>query len=174
MKDVYSPLTLNDGSPVDPHGREIDRLFMPIYSCMHHNVHPAQLITYAVQQQVQQLQVWNKRTNAIEPDSTTVVLSIDGACRDNGRPLARGSWAVYAGPNSRFNDWGRLDPNVPQTNSRAEIEALASALTVVKRIGYGDVKIRCDSEYLCKGSSACLWQLPAWLLRCDGYPTYTY
>lgn len=160
MQGAYEPRFLFDGNPVDgnpvdENGEYIERLFIPAYSYLHRSIPDSQLITYTAARGVRQLRFWRTYTQTIEVDASTVVLSIDGACRNNGGPVARASWGVYAGPGSRFNACGRLDASVPQTSSRAEIEALARALMVVTEIGREDrtlrnVKIRCDSEYLCK------------------------
>ncbi|KAL1859071.1 hypothetical protein Daus18300_009711 [Diaporthe australafricana] len=139
-------------------GEIIERLFVLDYSPLHRQVPEAQLITYSAQKQVRQLQSVHPRTKEIEVDTMTVVVSIDGACRDNGKPTARASWGVFFGPGSRFNSSGRLSPSCPQTSSRAEIEALSQALAVIRDFSHDDmtlldIKIRSDSEYLCQAMS---------------------
>ncbi|ROW07415.1 hypothetical protein VMCG_03838 [Cytospora schulzeri] len=159
MRGVFPPHSLSGtGCPVDAIGQRIERLFILDYSSMHHRVPKPQLITYTVAKQVRQLQLLHPRTNAIELDKMTVVVSIDGACRNNGKSKARASWGVYFGPGSRYNSSGLLSPELPQTNSRAEIEALSRAIDTIREVSYQDmalqdIKIRCDSGYLCQAMS---------------------
>lgn len=157
-------------------GQEIERLFVLDYSPLHRQVPEAQLITYSAQKQVRQLQLVHPRTKEIEVDKMTVVVSIDGACRDNGKPTARASWGVFLGPGSRFNSSGRLSPSCPQTSSRAEIEALSQALAIIRDFSHDDltlqdIKIRSDSEFLCQAMSMLI---EGWIendgLRPNGQP----
>lgn len=160
MRGVFPPVSGSyDGSPADRFGDDIERLFFPEFSAMHNRVPPSALLIYNARKQIRQLQVRRPRTGAIERDQRTVVVSIDGACRDNGRPAARASWGVFLGPGSRYNDCGLLRRGVPQTSSRAEIEALAQALEIVWEFTRTDMRltqvlIRSDSEYLCQGWSS--------------------
>lgn len=177
MKGVFEPPLLSGtGAPVNDVGEDIERLFVLDYSPMHRNVPEAQLITYSAEKQVSQLQILHPRTQAIEFDKMSLVVSIDGACRDNGTPTARASWGVFFGPGSRFNSSGRLSPSCPQTSSRAEIEALSQAIDAIRGITHGDmtlqeIKIRSDSEYLCQAMS--MW-VGGWVeddgLRPNGQP----
>jgi ribonuclease HI len=144
--------------PVDEYGEEIHRLFDSDLSPMHRRVPAPQLITYNNVKQISQLQIQNPHTKAIELDTHTAVIRIDGACRDNGKPTARASWGVFVGPGSRYNACGRLEADLPQTSSRAEIEALSHALDAVRNITKNDyslseVKIASDSEYLVNAMS---------------------
>ncbi|KAI1635823.1 ribonuclease H-like domain-containing protein [Biscogniauxia mediterranea] len=144
---------------------EIKRRFDPRASARHCDVPESELVVYNAQKQVSQLQVRNPRTLAVEPDPRTVVLAIDGACRGNGTPAARGAWGVHFGPGSPLNARGLLDPALPQTNSRAEIEALAQAVRIVReRLCRGrgrgrddpdmrHFRIRSDSGYLVQAMS---------------------
>lgn len=86
------------GTPVNNVGEDIERLFVVDYSSMHRGVPEAQLITYSAEKQVNQLQILHPRTQAIEVDKMSLVVSIDGACRDNGTPTARASWGVFFRP----------------------------------------------------------------------------
>ncbi|KAK2610245.1 hypothetical protein N8I77_003694 [Diaporthe amygdali] len=143
MKGVFRPTSLSStGSPVYDMGDEIERLFVLDYSPMHRRVPEAQLIKYSAEKQVRQLQLINPRTQGIEVDKMTVVVSIDGACRDNGKPMARASWGVFFGPGSRFNSSSRLSPSCPQTSSRAEIEALSQAIDSIRDISRGNMTCR--------------------------------
>lgn len=175
MRGVFPPYSLSGtGCPVNDIGDDIERLFVLDYSPMHRRVPKPQLITYTTAKQVRQLQMLHPRTGAIELDKFTVVVSIDGACRNNGKPTARASWGVYFGPGSRYNTSGLLSPELPQTSSRAEIEALSRAIDTIREFSHQDmtlqdIKIRCDSEYLCQAMS--MW-IEGWIendgLRSNG------
>ncbi|KAI1491704.1 ribonuclease H-like domain-containing protein [Biscogniauxia mediterranea] len=135
------------------------RRFDPRASARHCDVPESELVVYNAQRQVSQLQVRNPRTRAVEPDPRTVVLAIDGACRRNGTAAARGAWGVHFGPGSPLNARGLLDPALPQTNSRAEIEALVQAVRIVReslllrRRDMRHFRIRSDSGYLVQAMS---------------------
>jgi len=164
MRGVY-PSFFSGSCPVDELGEDIQRLFVPEFSSLHRRVPASKLVTYTAAKQVCQLQILHPRTGALELDRMTVVVSIDGACRNNGKPTARASWGVYFGPGSPFNAAGRLDAGVAQTNSRAEIEALSQALDIIKHFSsrdysLQDIKIRCDSEYLCQAMA--MW-MEGWI-----------
>ncbi|KAI5925568.1 ribonuclease H-like domain-containing protein [Camillea tinctor] len=146
------------GAPYDDFGEELERAFDPSLSLLHRRVPKAQLVTYNPRKHISQLQITHPRTGAIELDRFTVVLSTDGACRGNGTASARAAWGVYFGPGSRFNAGGLLDPSLPQTSVRAEIEALAQALRIIRRhlsddLEMQEIRIRTDSEFLVKAMS---------------------
>ncbi|KAI0377122.1 ribonuclease H-like protein [Hypomontagnella monticulosa] len=94
-------------------------------------------------------------------DRATIVVFIDGGCRNNGLLGARGAWGVFLGPNSPYNRWGSLGPSIPQTSQRAEIEALAQALDTIHEIAsvvhrgrlVGQVIIYSDSTYVVNSMS---------------------
>ncbi|KAK7732269.1 hypothetical protein SLS53_008558 [Cytospora paraplurivora] len=151
-------------------------VFQPVFSLHGRGCPVQQLITYTPAVQVRQLQLLHPRTNVIELDRLTVVVSIEGACRDNGKPTACASWGVYFGPGSRHNYSGLLSPDLPQTSSRAEIEALSRAIDTIwvitdDNMSLQDIKIRCDSDYLCQAMS--MW-MEGWIendgLRSNGRP----
>jgi ribonuclease HI len=67
---------------------------------------------------------------------------------------------VFVGPGSRYNAYGKLEAYLPQTSSRAEIEAFSQALDTLRDITANDfsllhIKIVSDSEYLVNSMS--LW-----------------
>ncbi|KAJ4367328.1 hypothetical protein N0V83_006909 [Neocucurbitaria cava] len=87
-----------------------------------------------------------------------IVVHIDGACRNNGTSTARASYGVYFGPNSPYNSYGRLPQTLPQTSTRAEIEALVQALEIICGIIARDfellqIKIVTDSSFLVNAMS---------------------
>ncbi|KAI6085181.1 ribonuclease H-like domain-containing protein [Hypoxylon rubiginosum] len=168
------------GEPYDEYGEQIRRQFDPLCSPMYRHVPKNQLVVYNPVKNVSQLQMRHPRTGVIEPDRLTVVLSIDGACRGNGTPTARAAWGVYFGPQSPHNASGLLDPTLPQTSSRAEIEALSQALRIIRTTISADYtmtrfRIRTDSEYLMKALS--LW-IEGWIenggRRAQGKPVAHY
>jgi ribonuclease HI len=118
---------------------------------------PAKLLKYNKEKQFNQLQGSNMaRRNEPRLSKPTLVVHIDGACRNSGKENARAAFGVYFGPNSKYNLSGLLDPSLPQTSDRAEIEALTQALRAIKQIADNDysvseVKIANDSRYLTDG-----------------------
>ncbi|KAI1496875.1 ribonuclease H-like domain-containing protein [Biscogniauxia marginata] len=159
MSSALFPMPVyDDGAPFDEFGEEVARRFDPRYSPMHCHVPESQLVVYNPSKEVSQLQVKHPRTGALEIDRLTVVVSIDGACRSNGTPSARAAWGVYFGPQSPHNASGLVKPDLPQTNSRAEIEALSQALHIIQEVISQDlslhhIRIRSDSDYLVKAMS---------------------
>ncbi|OLN87492.1 Ribonuclease H1 [Colletotrichum chlorophyti] len=136
------------------------RLFDPAMSEAHRRVPKSELVVYDPTKQLSGLQMYSYAKRGIIPDRGHFVVYIDGACRDNGKSAARASWGVYFGPGSRHNRCGLLRPDLPQTSSRAEIEALSQALDIIHGIVSRDyslqhIKIATDSEYLAK--SMALW-----------------
>src|SRR5258708_36162609 len=96
-----------------------------------------------------------------------MLMFVDGACIDNGKPNARAGWAVCVGPNIVVK--GRLEPgaiasNGGQTNNRAELRSaiVALGLRFWKGEGFKSVVIASDSEYVVKGFCE---RLAAWKLR---------
>ncbi|KAI5867906.1 ribonuclease H-like domain-containing protein [Durotheca rogersii] len=151
----YYPGPAGFSGPVDEFNEPIERLFVPELSVMHRLIPPSQLVTFNSAKDLSQLLYVHPRTGAVQPDPMTAVVCIDGACRDNGRPTARAGWGVYFGPSSRYNAHGRVAADLPQTSSRAEIEALAQALKILREIAVADLtlqefRIVSDSEYLVK------------------------
>ncbi|PGH03908.1 hypothetical protein AJ80_08610 [Polytolypa hystricis UAMH7299] len=90
---------------------------------------------------------------AIQDDPSSLVVYIDGACRNNGKPNARAAYGIFFGFSSEYNAYGTLDPYENQTSTRAEIEAMKQALDIVAHITENDQKITTvtfvsDSVYL--------------------------
>ncbi|RYC57706.1 hypothetical protein CHU98_g8503 [Xylaria longipes] len=162
---------------VDEYGEVVPRLFDAELSPMHRRVPQPQLVVYDSEQQISKLQLYHSRLNQLEHDSGTLVIHIDGACRNNGTLAARASWGVYVGPGSRYNTKGLLSSElISQSSSRAEIEALAGSLDVARSItaddfSLNDVKIASDSQYLVKALS--MW-ISGWIeaggVRSNGQP----
>ena len=149
---------VGDGSPSNEFGEEIRRRFDPRYSPMHRRIPERELVVYNPSKKVSQLQVIHPRTRALELDKSTMVVSIDGACRNNGTASARASWGVYFGPESPHNANGLVQLGIRQTITRAEIEALSQALRIIQDIASGDFSFHeilmvSDSAFLVRAMS---------------------
>lgn len=87
-------------------------------------------------------------------DYDAIVVFVDGACRGNGTPYAKGGYGVYFGPESPYNVSKPLKENSPQTSQRAELTAVLVALNQIERVvhDYQDYPylfiIATDSAYL--------------------------
>ncbi len=151
---------------MDQFGEPIHRIFDPDESNMVYRYVPRdQLIIYDPLKQINKLQMTTAVDPVPRPDKFTMVVHIDGACRRNGRPDAEAAYGVWFGPGSQYNKSGRLAPNIPQTSTRAEIEALAEALDTIQAITADDftlshIKIVTDSEYLVKAMTE---YMEAWI-----------
>ncbi|GAQ44009.1 hypothetical protein AtubIFM54640_001367 [Aspergillus tubingensis] len=113
--------------------------------------------------------------------SGSIVIAIDGACRNNGKSGARASIGVYHGPDHGWNGSARLSMELRQTNHVAELaaceRALTDAWTIQKEwddIGEeieGDkgrlyrVVIKSDSEYVVRGMTEWIykWKANGWV-----------
>lgn len=83
----------------------------------------------------------------------TIGLYVDGACRWNGRPSARGAFGVYFGPDSVYNQFGTVPLDQPQTSQRAELMAAITALEQIEAVNVEDPSLEVfimvtDSAYL--------------------------
>jgi ribonuclease HI len=88
-------------------------------------------------------------------EKRSLVISIDGAARGNSNtdPNSRASYGVYFGKASPHNRCGCLKSHLPQTSSRAEIEAAIQAVEMIAQLDLrGErttkVVIKTDSDYL--------------------------
>jgi len=87
-------------------------------------------------------------------DEDQMLVFVDGSCRNNGNPDARAGWAVCVGPSSVLK--GRLEPDTPQKNNRAELQSAIVALEfnwIVR--GFSSIVIATDSLYVAQGY--CEW-----------------
>lgn len=137
----------------DDYGEAIRRLFVPSFDPSHRQIPLNELVV--PKQEISQLQFQSAHLRYPLPqlDTSSMVVYIDGACRDNGSPNARASYGVYFAPGSPHNTQGLLPASLPQTSTRAEIEALAKALEKIMDICSGNFQlshiiIASDSAFL--------------------------
>ena len=102
-------------------------------------------------------------------DTRSIVISIDGACRGNGRAGARASYGVFWGNDANYNEASVLPEELPQTNQVAELWAVKVSLEQVQRrldVGNGEINggtpckilVLTDSSYVVKGLSEHIWK----------------
>jgi ribonuclease HI len=123
------------------YGEEVRRLYDPSDDPCTYPIPLSQLVFYNTDKKISQLRMKVRSKPDPLPDETSIVVFIDGACRDNGHPTARASYGVYFGPNSPHNTCGLLHQSLPQTSIRAEIEAFSKALAIVREITDVDLKL---------------------------------
>ena len=118
-----------------------------------------------------------RRCGAFQPHWHSIIIAIDGACRNNGREEARSSIGVYFSPHSRHNISGRLHGSA-LTNQKAELEACLAALEKALEIRVREelpwevkvleqVVIKSDSAYVVRGMTGWVFK---W--RENGYKNY--
>jgi ribonuclease HI len=97
-------------------------------------------------------------------EKRSIVIAIDGACRGNNNldPNSRASYGVYFGKSSPHNRCDCLDRQLPQTSTRAEIEAAIQAVEMVAKLDLTGqrttrVIIKIDSDYLHKSMTEWIW-----------------
>jgi ribonuclease HI len=142
----------------DEYGEEIRRLYVPSEDPCSYPIPLSQLVFYNTDKKISQLRMKVRSKPDPVPDETSLVVFIDGACRNNGHPTARASYGVYFGPNSPHNTRGLLHESLPQTSTRAEIEAFSRALAIVREITDVDlklssIKVATDSSFLVNAMS---------------------
>ncbi|GLA29718.1 hypothetical protein ACMYSQ_003305 [Aspergillus niger] len=117
----------------------------------------------------------------------SIVIAIDGACRNNGRYGTRASIGVYHGPDHGWNESARLSPELRQTNQVAELVACERALIyaciiqehwddIAEEIETGKerlytVVVKSDSEYVVRGMTEWIykWKANGWV-NAKGFP----
>lgn len=105
------------------------RHFYPAWESDHRHILNDQLLVYDAIRGV--LKIQKQETEAFV-DADSLVLSIGGTCQSPGTRGVRAAWGVYFGPESPYNASALLDPALPQTQARAEIEALRQALSTIE------------------------------------------
>lgn len=81
------------------------------------------------------------------------IFYIDGACRGNGKPNCRASWAVCAENDCNLELTGYVEES--PSNQSAELQAAIEACQIAKSRGLKTITIVTDSKYLY--SAATLW-----------------
>ena len=86
-------------------------------------------------------------------NSREMLIYIDGACSDNGKPQARAGYGIKWSLRNHLAC--RLEGTGPETSNRAELRAAIAALglRVWNGEGFDRVVLACDSEYVVKGIS---------------------
>lgn len=110
--------------------------------------------------------------------SLTFEIFTDGACTDNGKKNAKGGYGVHFYSLKGQGDVSRpLFPQENQTNNRAELRAIQSAMDYIDKnkntilAEYDQIRIWSDSEYSihCLTKWAPGWRRNGWKKR-DGSP----
>lgn len=100
----------------------------------------------------------------------------DGACSNNGKRGAAAAWGVILltdiGHSIIDTDSGRIPPNEPQTNQRAELRALLRGLEIAENYllankGVKEIQLWSDSQYAIKCTSEWgpTWRKNGWTKR---------
>lgn len=112
------------------------------------------------------VQETNEHTPALVTEERKLThLFTDGACTQNGRRGAKAAWAFLCVNDTTrtidHRDSGKIPASEPQTNQRAELQALLNALMYAKTIS-GKICIWSDSQYAINCAS--VWG-PSWRRR---------
>ena len=145
-------------------GEELHRLWLPNEMYRARDILSVGLLAYNQEKQITQHRLYSLNTG-VYVNAHSMVVHIDGACRNNGRPSAKASYGVWFGSESKHNVYGPVDSSIPQTSTRAEIEALSKALESIREICAEDfklseIKIATDSSFLVNAFSR--W-MEAWI-----------
>ncbi|KAK6502458.1 hypothetical protein TWF506_003041 [Arthrobotrys conoides] len=150
------PYYMSSNVDLEEYGRS--RLFHPYINDTYRQIfreNSKELVISNEEKGIRQLQfIPAGRSNPVLQRNTMIV-NIDGACRNNGGENPHGAYGVYFGPNSPYNASGLITSDVAQTSNRAEIEALIKALDIIqiianKDMSLSDLIVLTDSEYLVK------------------------
>ncbi|CAC5417862.1 rnhA [Mytilus coruscus] len=90
---------------------------------------------------------------------------IDGACKNNGKPLAKASYGIFWEPNNIKNP-----ESYKQTNNTGELYAAVKCLQQIHDNQISNINIKTDSEYLVRGitSDIVYWKSNNWKLKSSG------
>ncbi|KMQ41888.1 hypothetical protein A7C99_1354 [Trichophyton rubrum] len=100
----------------------------------------------------------SRRYSKLEPNLRSIIIAVDGACRENGATAPRAAIGVYVGNKSDYNASMQLDSSWA-TNQKAELAAGIYGLDAAREINdYGvdgesltEVIIKTDSAYMVNG-----------------------
>ncbi|KAI4946399.1 hypothetical protein J4E86_009104 [Alternaria arbusti] len=134
--------------PRNKHEREIRRLYVPFEDPWSSSIPRSELVSYNTDMMISQLRMVDMCGPEPVPDYSSLVVFID----------ARASYGIYFGPDSPYNSCGLLDKSLPQTSTRAEIEAfrqaLGSILAIIRKYPkLSRIKVATDSSFLVKAMS---------------------
>ena len=93
------------------------------------------------------------RSIPVQSTSNLLHIFTDGACSDNGKRTAKAGYGVHVYGKPEYDVSLRLLPNDQQTNNRAELYAIQTALDLIDRNGsdwlsqHTEIYIWSDSEY---------------------------
>ncbi|CAC5385436.1 rnhA [Mytilus coruscus] len=95
---------------------------------------------------------------------------IDGACKNNGKPLAKASYGIFWEPNNIKNINGPVPESYKQTNNTGELYAAVKCLQQIHDNQISNINIKTDSEYLVRGitSDIVYWKSNNWKLKSSG------
>lgn len=143
-----------DGSPLGPDGKPITRMFDPQMSLKHQDV-PANLLTILDPvNHVVHLQNTDPATNMLQPDSSSLVIAIDGVIYTRGGDHRQGGATVFFHHTYPWNSLAYLRAWDPHTKEQALLEGLCQALIMIKALVATDphlreVRIMTSSRELC-------------------------
>ncbi|VDI55534.1 ribonuclease HI [Mytilus galloprovincialis] len=95
---------------------------------------------------------------------------IDGACKNNGKPLAKASYGIFWEPNNIKNINGPVPESYKQTNNTGELYAAVKCLQQIHENQLSNIIIKTDSEYLVRGitNDIVYWKSNNWKLKSSG------
>ncbi|KAF2231524.1 hypothetical protein EV356DRAFT_471771 [Viridothelium virens] len=130
---------------MDDYGEELSRLWLPDKIYRAREVQSVGLLAYDQEKQITQHRLFSYAAG-VHVNAHSMVVRIDGACRNNGSPSAKASYGIWFGPESKHNVCGLIDSSIPQTSSRAETEALSKALEIIREICHEDFTLLRNSR----------------------------
>ena len=127
---------------------------------------PLDAYIYQKRDDEENVQETNQHTPALVLEERKLThLFTDGACTRNGKQGAKAAWAFLCVNDAtraiEYQESGRIPESEPQTNQRAELQALLNALMYAKTIS-GKICIWSDSQYAINCAS--VWG-PSWRQR---------
>ena len=113
------------------------------------------------------LPIEQKETMLLSEQIPTTHIFTDGACTNNGKRNANAAWGYIVVDNEGYKvlerGSGPIPKSEPQTNQRAELQALLNGVTAAKQYP-GFIKIWSDSQYSinCASVWGKSWQRKGW------------
>lgn len=143
-----------DGSLIGPDGKPIVRLFDHRMSLKHQGVPDHLLITLNPASRARHLQYINPVTRMLEPDLSSLVITIDGVVYTRGGSHRQGGAIVLFHYTCPWTTIAYLQEWDPHTKEQALLEGLCQALIMIKSLVAADpllreVRIMTSSRELC-------------------------